>query len=347
MEVIKPNVGTREYYWIELGVIARRIVVEIFPITRGENVVITADTKSDWRAVEVITQAIYQVGAVPIIVLHPTTPEVCSDPPDPILPILKAADAWIEMNGSWLLYSDTWREAMEAGVKALVLGVYDLDDMIRLYGCSDYSVIRKLGSRLVALATQGKRIQVKTRRGTDFTFLVREEPDKGDRIVLGKGTTQVPPGQTELPGLEHDSIEGRIAFDAALNPPESGGVLHSPVVVDVRQGRIVNIDGGVEARSFESWLSRYDHPLVREIDHINFGFNPGVNSVKGSVAVDERVFGCSQIGIGRARLGAPVHCDGTILAPSIWAGEIQLEEEGKYVYPELVALCQRLQVVGY
>ena len=349
MQFIKPNVATREYLWIELGTIARRILVEFFPIQPKQNVVVTADTQSDWRAVEVITQAVYQVGAVPVLALHPATPEVCVDPPAPVLPMLKAADVWIGMNGSWLLYSGAWREAMEAGVRALVLGVYDVDDLIKLYGHGSYSAIRKLGSKLVELAIRGKNIRITTKQGTDFSFTVREEPDRGDTITLGtgKGITQVPPGQTELPGVDHDTVQGRIVFDGALNPPDAGGVLRTPVVVDIEKGNIVDIGGGGEARAFESWLSNFDHPLVRTIDHLNFGFNPGVKAVKGSVAVDERVFGCSEIGIGRARLGAPVHCDGTILSPSIWAGETQLEEEGKYVHPELVALCRELRVVGY
>jgi hypothetical protein len=46
---------------------------------------------------------------------------------------------------------------------------------------------------------------------------------------------------------------------------------------------------------------------------------------------DEGLFGCTQFGIGRALLGAPSHTDGIVISPSVWAHEVQLEDEPLYV----------------
>ena len=39
--------------------------------------------------------------------------------------------------------------------------------------------------------------------------------------------------------------------------------------------------------------------------------------------------------------------DGVVLNPSIWADDVQLEDEGQYVHPDLVRLCRAMRVPGY
>jgi leucyl aminopeptidase (aminopeptidase T) len=54
-----------------------------------------------------------------------------------------------------------------------------------------------------------------------------------------------------------------------------------------------------------------------------------------------------QFGIGPASKEAPSHTDGVVLSPSVWADDVQLEEEGRYVHPELVELCREMGAPGY
>ena len=44
---------------------------------------------------------------------------------------------------------------------------------------------------------------------------------------------------------------------------------------------------------------------------------------------------------------APSHTDGIVTNPSVWADEVQLEDEGVYMHPRLVELCQQMGVSGY
>jgi leucyl aminopeptidase (aminopeptidase T) len=117
--------------------------------------------------------------------------------------------------------------------------------------------------------------------------------------------------------------------------------------MEVNHSKITSITGGREARTFERWLANFEHPAMFEIAHCTYGFNPGVTRCKGDIAHDERVFGCMEYGIGAAWAGAPGHSDGTVLYPSVWADDVQLEDEGRYVHPELVELCRELGVPGY
>jgi len=69
---------------------------------------------------------------------------------------------------------------------------------------------------------------------------------------------------------------------------------------------------------------------------------------------DERIFGCMEFGIGsqgKAIKGkfwtAASHTDGVVSKPTIILDGEPLEEDGKYVHPEVVELCKKLGVAGY
>jgi len=169
---------------------------------------------------------------------------------------------------------------------------------------------------------------------------------EGGITFAGTGWTQVPPGQAGF-GHVPDSIEGILVFDGAIYPPAEIGVLRQPVTLEVRGGKITKISGGREARTFEKWLASWKHPGMFEVAHCTYGFNPGVTRCKGEIGHDERVFGCMEFGIGAAWDDAPAHADGIVLEPSVWADDLQLEEEGRYLHPALIELCRQLGVVGY
>jgi leucyl aminopeptidase (aminopeptidase T) len=145
----------------------------------------------------------------------------------------------------------------------------------------------------------------------------------------------------------HGSFQGTLVFDGCLWPPTDVGLLHSPVMLHIEEGYIRHIEGGHEARLFERWLASFDDPIMYMVDHACYGFNPGVSRPTGRILEDERVFGCMQFGIGPASEGAPSHTDGVVLNPSVWADAVQLEEEGRYVHPELIELCREMGAPGY
>jgi leucyl aminopeptidase (aminopeptidase T) len=354
MELDKSLEPTPEWYWIEMGRVGRKLVEELFPIKPGEQVVITADTRSDRRVIQEAAKAVYGVGAVPTLVIHPTTEVPTSDPPDPAAAAIAAADVWIEFNDSYLLYSNAWKKAMEAGVRYLVLPG-DADSLVRMVGRVDYPLLDKLAEKLAELPGTASEMHITTAKGTDLR--VKVDPSRAGGHVMeagvgfladvkGTGTTQVPPGQCDfgdLPG----SAEGTLVFDGAVYPPGEIGVLREPIRVEVSRGKITSITGGREAEIFERWLASWNHPGMYEIAHCSYGMNPGVKRCKGDIGHDERVFGCMEFGMGAAWAGAPAHTDGVVLSPSIWADDVQLEDEGRYVHPELVELCRQLGVEGY
>lgn len=354
MELDKALEPSPEWYWIEMGRVGRKIVEEFFPIKPGEGVVVTADSKSDWRVVQDTVKAIYAIGATPTLIVHPTTEEPTNDPPPPVAAALQAADAWIEFNENYLLYSDAWKKAMEAGVRFFTLGG-DVDGLVRMVGRVDYAVLDNLANKLIELSNKATEMHITSAFGTDLRIKVNPKGSVGHVLkgggegvvqVRGQGSTQVPPGQSTF-GHTPEGVEGTLVFDGALYPPAEIGVLREPVKLEVSKGKITNITGGREAEAFEKWLARWNHRGMYEIAHCTYGFNPGVNRCKGEIGHDERVFGCMEFGMGPKWADAPSHTDGVVLQPSVWADDVQLEEEGTYVHPELVELSRQLGAAGY
>ena len=108
---------------------------------------------------------------------------------------------------------------------------------------------------------------------------------------------------------------------------------------------IVRVSGGEEAKEYEAWLRAFNDPGMLKMAHIAYGFNPGA-ILTGSVVEDERVWGCTEWGIGYvSTIDAPPdgqeavsHSDGICLHSSVWLDGRQIMEEGKITDPELYAL---------
>lgn len=54
-----------------------------------------------------------------------------------------------------------------------------------------------------------------------------------------------------------------------------------------------------------------------------------------------------QFGIGVTELGSPIHSDGVVLNPSVWFDDVQIEDAGRYVHPDVARLCREMEVAGY
>jgi len=312
-------------------------------------VVITADTSSDERVVWATAQAAYAAGATPSIMWYETLPNPCLSPPPPVARALKEADVWIEYAVAYTLYSDAQHEAVAAGCRHFCLAGMDVDMMVRTIGEVNYPVLERMASALYELSHEAREIHITSPAGTDL--VVEPDPQAPPTFTQigageGGGYSQMLAGQSWFEELA-DTFDGTLVFDGAIWPPAELGLLTDPVEITIDKGRIVGIEGGAEARTFKRWLDAFDDPSMYLVDHACYGFNPGVRRLTGSILEDERLFGCMQFGIGRARLGAPSHTDGIVTSPSVWADEVQLEDEGVYVHPRLLELCQQMEVSGY
>jgi leucyl aminopeptidase (aminopeptidase T) len=343
-------------YEYELGRTADVICRELFELKPGETLVVTADTESDERVVDAVARAAFACGAKPLVVWT-ASPLGVGKAADAMLPVesltalLKTADAWVEFNNKWLLYSTVWDRAMEENkrLRHLCLIGSDPDMLVRCIGRIDYEVLGEFETRLADMTYAAKHVRLTTPAGGDVEFDNCHESWGVAEAGLGRASKPgdfFPAGQIAWP-IDLESINGTIVFDGSLDPPFAR-VLSEPVVLTVESGEITKIEGGADAQEFDAWTRSFNHPQMRRLAHVCYGFNPGAK-LEGKILEDERVWGSTEWGIGLVPpefwpggISAPSHCDGICLNTSVWLDGVQYMDKGQVLDPRLKELARKL-----
>lgn len=354
MELTLGTEPTRTYLAFEIGRGARKLIEEVMLTKPGEQVVVTADTSSDWRVVEATAQAAFSAGATPTVVWYESRPSAVIEPPPPVAGAIREADVWIEYAVAYLLHTEAYKRSLERGCRYICLTGMDVEMMVRTIAQVDYPKVIALSHALGGLVAKADTIRVTSPAGTDLGAVM------GGRKIRYSGKLADTPGEPIMLGGQiswcplEDTIEGTLVFDGAVWPPREMGILRSPIKLTVEKGRVTKIEGGAEAKLLEHWFASIGNPNIYRIAHYSLGFNPGVTRLTGRIVEDERVFGCIEFGIGSQgkHLGGPGwdaggHTDGIVLNPSIYLDGEAMEEEGRYVHPEVAATCRELGVEGY
>jgi len=342
-------------YEYELGKAADILTRELFALKPGETFVITADTESDMRVVNATATAAHVVGAKPMVILT-HSPLGVSEAADPMLPVdaltgaLSVADAWVEFNNEWLLYSTPYNRAMKANDKLRYMNMVgmNVEMMVRLIGRVNYPVLSKFLDKIYDLTLETKTFRITTPAGQDLEF----DFDPERRVSLSKGYADKP-GSNFLAGQIawapiFDTINGILVFDGSLVPPFRK--LEEPIRMTVEKGTIVKVEGGREAVAFERWMDSWNHPQMRRLAHASWSFHPGA-LLTGDIVEDERVWGATEWGIGAVGpifshqgepIYAPSHTDGICMNSSAWLDGKQLLDKGQVVLEELLPLVKEL-----
>lgn len=336
-----------KYYEFELKKAADILIKDMFKIKPGETFIITADTESCEEVVNATAASVFSAGGKPMVIWL-ASPLGVGKAADPSLPIealsaaLSKADAWIEYNNQWLLYSTPFEKAMENNKKLryMCLVGMDPDLMVRNIGRIDTEKLSKFLKAFAQKNIEAKSIRVTSSAGTDVKFLT----DSNHVICCDAGDASEPgifmmPGQINVVP-KFGSVNGTIVFEGSLTPP--CGLLSDNITLEIVDGVIKEIKGGRDAEVFKNWLKSFDDPNMYKMAHIAYGFNPGAK-LTGNVVEDERVWGCTEWGIGYVSpldappdgINAKSHCDGICLNSTVWIDDKLVMENGVIVDEEL------------
>lgn len=341
-------------YEYELGMASDILMRDMFALKKGETIVITADTESDERVVNAAARSAFSMGAKPMVIWLACPPGVgkAADPGLPVealTAVLSVADAWVEFNNQWLLYSTPFIRAMENNPKLRYINLVgmDVDMMVRVIGRVETKELSRFLHTISDMTAAAKRMRITTPSGCDLAFELEPKHklscDDGDASVPGM---HMMAGQIcFIPKLE--SINGTLAFDGSLVPP--CGLLERPIVMKIEKGRVVGIEGGRQATQFKAWLESFDDPNMFRLAHGCYGFNPGAK-LTGNILEDERVWGCTEWGMGYLSpidappdgINAKSHTDGICLNSSVWLDGRQIMDRGVLTEPGLKAMASSL-----
>lgn len=182
-----------------------------------------------------------------------------------------------------------------------------------------------------ALLEKGRDVHITTAEGTDLTLqLCGRKGNAQTGFATEPGTfTGLPDGESTVAPLE-GSTNGRLVSPYIM---EKIGLIDEPFEMDVRDGMIVSLKGGKQARALESLLEN-QHPDARRFaSQIAFGINPDCRIIPNNYEVSKRL-GTMHLAIGdNVTLGGTVqaghHMDIVILDPTVTMDGKVLLENGK------------------
>ncbi|MCR4404914.1 MAG: hypothetical protein NUW06_06555 [Candidatus Acetothermia bacterium] len=327
---------------------AATVIERMCNLKPGENVLIYADTCASAQVVESLAEAAHVKGGVVSVLWYETRPQVAMEPPAPLAAAMKAADVVIELAEKYLIHTEAYHAALEAGSRNLCLSGMTPEMMVRCIGRIDYARMVELGDLIAELLRNADRMRIESPAGTCLESRIGGRPVFHNSGVISKpGEQSFLGGQVAWAPLE-ETINGVMVFDGSVWPPEELGLLRAPIRMEIEAGTVKEIRGGMEAQLFERWLDSFGDPSMFRIAHLCYGLNPGAR-LTGRILEDERVFGCIEVGLGSQRprfkgtVGrAKAHTDGIILRPTVLLDGEEIEREGRFVQQQLVKLSKEL-----
>lgn len=274
---------------------ANKLVGMCANVQAGESVVVVTDPEKQDIA-SAVAAAAAAAGADVTIATMTTRQQDGAEPPAPVAAAMAAADVIFTPVAVSITHTNAIRDACAAGSRAVAMTGFT-PSMMRGGGIeADFVALKPTCERVASYFERGSTVRVTTPAGTDVTL------DIGGRTGIAK-TCIVEPGEfSPVPDIEatvspvEGSAQGIIVADASI-PYLGIGVLKEPIRFLVKDGMIVQVEGGeMASRLRDSWAGMND-PNVYNVAELGIGLNPACR-LTGEMLEDEGCWGTVHFGTG-------------------------------------------------
>lgn len=167
----------------------------------------------------------------------------------------------------------------------------------------DYFKLRKECVKLKRALDWGRELIVKTNTGTCLRMDItgcRSVSNDGRYESRGNGGN-MPSGEVYIPP-KIDTAEGKVVIDCSSKTLNGTQLIKRPIILTVKKGFVVNIEGGYEAKMLTRSVafaekSAKNPASVRKIGELGIGLNPKAGII-GTVIVDEKSLGTAHVALG-------------------------------------------------
>lgn len=321
--------------------------LELCKVREGETILLFTDSQFNPHYPAAFSAAAQELGAESVIISIPSHGTRLDN--RMIVEAWKRADMVIGMTTVPWLYTDAHDEALDAGTRTLM--VVEPDDVLRRLFPSDEVKRRTLAS--AEILGPGKKLRVMSKAGTDLTM------DKTGRAATAQyGYTDQPgrwdhwPGGLVATAPIEGSVEGTLVVDVSDIIFRLNRYVEHPIRITIREGRIVDIQGGLDAILLRDYLANWQDEKAYIVSHIGWGTEHravwntlGIRYIDGGGIMDaETYLGNMQIAFGSnfmRMLGGKNHTAAHIDIPcrnhSFYVDDRLIVDEGRIVAEEILA----------
>jgi len=303
-------------------------VLEQCAALRAEDVLVVSDLKYDRMIVDALRSAARKLGARSTTLTIDTDALTTGSVPKSVLAAMRNTDL-ILLCTRTLLPQPIRKEAGEAGARLISMSGVNLETIRRCFDV-DYDELSRRTRLLAETFQSAREATISTERGTDLSVqLVGRKAAYLDGIARAKGQLSVlPAGVVAVAPLE-GTVKGTIVIDGSILEI---GIVRSTIRCVVEDGRIVDIEGGKDAKKFRALLSE-DGSTGFCVAEIGGGTNPKAE-YSGNILEDERIYASGHVGFGRnshigGTIESRVHIDSTMKRPRICVDGKEVVSSGK------------------
>jgi leucyl aminopeptidase (aminopeptidase T) len=291
-----------------------RVAVEYSTRTQpGEKALIVTDpTARDYPGSRDLADAVYlaarYLGADVSLVEYPARTRPNEELPAVVAAAMSAADVIFLAGTMASFHTQATRKALEQGAR--VLGIFGGDSAANTVGrgrgldlcprsVEELEQIGRITTALAAMFAKGGTLHATTRAGTDVTCEIGElEIHNMDALYHGPGHwSHFVPGLTGG-GPDWGSAQGTLVVDASITPVRRPLTAEGPVILHIRDGFVVGIEGSPAAAEWKRMGDALQDPNAFAIAEYGFGAHPRARTPVGWPIEDERIYGGFHFGIG-------------------------------------------------
>jgi aminopeptidase len=219
-------------------------------------------------------------------------------------------------------------------------------EVLRRCVAVDYGTIYENAARITKAFSRVSDVRVTTPAGTNVAFSM-----EGKRAYAEDGDISMPGEWSDLPVGEMrvspvvGTANGTIVIDGTMDLITDSLIPETPVKVTIRDGFVVNVEGGNEAKMLldaihqgEALAKKKDLPKyeknARNLGELGIGINPAAR-ISGNLIEDEKVCGTAHFAIGYNYdndAEAFIHQDCLVMHPSIWTDGKQIMRDGDFLF---------------
>ncbi|MGI9950770.1 aminopeptidase [Moorellaceae bacterium AZ2] len=311
---------------VDLKEIACRALLECMALQDTETALVVTDGTVP-EVAGAFWQAARELAREAIFMEFPPRSRHGEEPPAAVAAAMAAADVLLLPTSRSLSHTRARRKACEAGARVASMPMITAEMMMRALAV-DYEAMRSLTRKYAEVLTAGEVARVTSPAGTDITMKLNGRSgimDAGELRQRG-ASGNLPAGEAYIAPLE-GSAEGIVVLDGSL---AGWGRLQEPIVIEVKEGLAVRVEGGEAARWLWESLTKCGEAGTT-LAELGIGTNERA-IVSGNILEDEKAVRTVHIAFGDNKgfggtVEAGIHLDGLILNPTVEVdGEVVIKE---------------------
>lgn len=287
---------------------ATALVKVLSGVTEGEKVLILTDFSTEGIA-SVLAAVTYSLKAEPLTMSMLPRKAHGEALPEAVAAAMKEVDVVIAPTKFNIAHTSARHEAQAAGTRVLILPESHENILLSQGLTADFVGLKPQVEKLADILTHGKLVKITTEMGTDFTVSI--EGREGRALTGFANTKDISAAhciESSIAPVEGTG-EGTLVIDGSI---PGIGLISTPVIVKLEQGKAVSIEGGQEAEKFKEVLKEQNdkNGNIYQVGEFGIGMNPECE-LENSMLSDEGVFGTVHIALGtNAYIGGKVKANG-------------------------------------